>query len=913
MRLEEVPTALLMALYFFLAMTCVSIVKSLQNALYLGNVGFDWRLPLLYVALALLSGPVVVLYRRLARRYSNFWLNSHTLLCFLLSVGLFWRFIPGGPSWIYPTFYIWGGIFSVLLPTQGWMFTNDLYTTREAKRLFAILGTGGILGGAVGGYYTALMAKVFGTQWLLAHVCVLLVSIQAVLVVTYRRNHERLRRRQHRVTVGVGPPSENALQTIRKLFQSRYLVYLAGLVLIASFTGTLIDLQYKWVLDQRYPPGSDVGLTQFFGALLGTIFVFSALFQLFATSHVLHRWGIRFGLLILPLGLLAGSLGVIVAAAFWTVVALKAIDGILRSSIDRTSVELLCVPASGHQTIALKSFLNLVVFRFGDALAATVFLAAAGLHFAPLQAVGVVVLTAAAFWAFLSLRLSEEYVQTLRRSLEIKPTAASRRAFQLGEAAAERTLVAALRSPNPTKIQFALQQLMQSSSEGEAQLEDFTNQGEEMVQAQMSGIYDVRTPEWLESITPLVDHPDMGVAAAAFHLMVRYQPAQYLSQLHESCKSETIPTILHLFYVDRYMEQPGKFLRGPCVLRWCQDATPQQAVLLARLMGKTKNPNFLEVLSKWKNGRPGEPTRAAIEAIGHYADLRFVDTLVNYLGFNWSRQAARKALVCYGDSVVAHLIESLRSSRVELSIKREIPTILGQIGTESSRAALVASLYMPDSMISFKALKGLNKIRDFQTLSYGPNSFFPLLQIWAKEYYGLVNIHLLLESGEESAWRLLRKAVKERMDWTIEKIFRGLGLFLPYGDAYFSYVGYTSDQQELRENAVELIDSRIKGELRQTLLPIFAEPGLFEVARRGRALFGLSSDRDKILGEALFQGDSWIKCCIIAAIAARRIPPLRSSVEQACQDINPMVRETARWALAGWEETAVFGAEDRRQ
>ena len=36
----EVPLVFLMALYFFLAMGCASVVRALQNALDLGNVGF---------------------------------------------------------------------------------------------------------------------------------------------------------------------------------------------------------------------------------------------------------------------------------------------------------------------------------------------------------------------------------------------------------------------------------------------------------------------------------------------------------------------------------------------------------------------------------------------------------------------------------------------------------------------------------------------------------------------------------------------------------------------------------------------------------------------------------------------------------------------------------------------------------
>ena len=47
LQAPELPLAFLMTLYFFLAMGCASVVRALQNALYLGNIGFDWRLPVL--------------------------------------------------------------------------------------------------------------------------------------------------------------------------------------------------------------------------------------------------------------------------------------------------------------------------------------------------------------------------------------------------------------------------------------------------------------------------------------------------------------------------------------------------------------------------------------------------------------------------------------------------------------------------------------------------------------------------------------------------------------------------------------------------------------------------------------------------------------------------------------------------
>jgi len=281
-----------------------------------------------------------------------------------------------------------------------------------------------------------------------------------------------------------------------------------------------------------------------------------------------------------------------------------------------------------------------------------------------------------------------------------------------------------------------------------------------------------------------------------------------------------------------------------------------------------------------------------------------IPSLLDYLTEGWSRRAAIQALAQYGDTAVKEIHGLLRDPHTDLHLKRELPRVLSQIDTSSSRAVMVASLYAPDPAVSYRALRGLNKIRDRgNDLSYSEESFLPLLQIWAKEYYGLLNMNMLLQTRLSPASRLLQKAIRERRDWTLEKIFRGLDLFLPHGDAYFSYLGFTSERQELREYAIELIDNRVRGELRQTLLPIFAELHPVEVVRKGREIFRLPSDPDAALSEAFFQPDPWLKCCTIGAVAAERIDSLRSLVAQACNDINPLVRETALWALAHWGNT----------
>jgi AAA family ATP:ADP antiporter len=899
-----------MALYFFLAMACGSIVKSLQIALYLSKVGFDWRLPSLYAVVALICGLIVLLHRYLARRYSNLDLASGTLGFFQLSIVLFWFLVAREQVWVYLAFYIWGGIFCLLVPTLGWFIAFDLYSTREAKRLFALFGTGGILGGAFGGYYTALVSRTLGASGLLVHVFVLLLVLQGVLLAIYRSTGNRVELR-HPLSSDTYKQSRSAHpSSLTGLLGSRYFTSLAGMVLLCAFTTTLIDLQYQWFLEQRYP-GSETQITQFVSALLGIMYSFSALLQLFATSRLLAHLGVGTTLLVLPLALFGGSLGALILAGFTAAVALKAIDGFLRPSIYRIGLEVLYVPFSGPHTLTLKSFIDLVVFRFGDALGAAAFLGVSIVLVTPVEILQATILLAAALWVFLTLQLRQQYVNRLRYSLEHKPPKAWPSSLMLEATGAQEALQAALKSDNPSKLSFALQQLTAADLQNEeVQVMDFSASVEDIMHTHISGVHSVRQL-WLKTVAHLVDHSDPQIGAVAFHLLVRHDPAKYSSHLGKKLDSESIPKAIYLYYLDRYIEHPDPYLQFSQVMNWCQSPSPEATSILARLMGKTRNRAFLPILRQWMSGLPGEPARAAIEAIGQYAEPRLLVPLISLLGSHWSRQAARKALINYGEPAVSQLLEFLRNPAIGSSVKQQIPHILSRINTSSSREGLVSALYSPDPAVSYNSLKGLNKLRASQDFSYSQQTFLPLLQIWAKQYYELVNIESISNKQEEDAWKLLRKTNHERIDWTIEKIFRSLELFFPRGEAYLSYLGYTGNKKKLRENAIELIDVRIRGELRKTLLPIFSQDSPAKVTRKGRALFRLPSDPDAILLDALSELDPWLRCCVMAALREQPRPILERAVRQASQDIDPLVRETAQWVLRSMKGAA-SGTEEGR-
>ena len=89
-------------------------------------------------------------------------------------------------AWLFPVFYIWVKVFGVLAPTQIWTLANYVLTTREAKRVFGMVGGGAITGWIFAGYFSKVIVKTFGTESLLLGMVLFLLICTALIVFIWR-------------------------------------------------------------------------------------------------------------------------------------------------------------------------------------------------------------------------------------------------------------------------------------------------------------------------------------------------------------------------------------------------------------------------------------------------------------------------------------------------------------------------------------------------------------------------------------------------------------------------------------------------------------------------------------------------------------------------------------------------------
>ena len=149
--------------YSLLIITSYVMAQVARDALFL-NTFTPQQLPYVDIASAALVSIVIAFYIRLGRRAGLRNLLVASLLFYTANVMTLWSAVHYYKwPWLYPVLYVWVSIFGALAPAQVWTLANFVWTTREAKRLFSMLGSGAIAGGIFGGFFSKWIAPAFGT------------------------------------------------------------------------------------------------------------------------------------------------------------------------------------------------------------------------------------------------------------------------------------------------------------------------------------------------------------------------------------------------------------------------------------------------------------------------------------------------------------------------------------------------------------------------------------------------------------------------------------------------------------------------------------------------------------------------------------------------------------------------------
>ena len=426
-RAGEGPLTLLMSFNVFLLLTSYYLIRPTREALILSSPGGAEAKSYLAGGMAILLFFLVGGYAKLVSRYERTRLITVVTGIFIGCLVSFWALGTAGVPYLGYAFFLWVGIFSVMVVAQFWSYANDVYTNESGKRLFPLVAFGGSLGAFAGSWIADRLLDYFSVMELLLWTAALLGVCIALTNMISRKvwGKAAMEARQRELTARVQARRESAGSEETKeshgfdlLLRHKYVGSIALLVLVLNLVNTngeyilgslvedfgitemqeAVDLatatSAPLMFENRVlgDPGAPENQAQYRSSVIANFYagfltwmnLLGMALQLFVVGRLVKYGGIKAGLLWLPII----ALGTYALVFFLPVIRYirigKTFENASDYSVNKTTLQMLFLPTTRDIKYKAKQVVDSFFQRIGDVFSATlVFLGTVIFSFGP--------------------------------------------------------------------------------------------------------------------------------------------------------------------------------------------------------------------------------------------------------------------------------------------------------------------------------------------------------------------------------------------------------------------------------------------------------------------------------------------------------------------------------------------------
>ena len=339
---------------FFLIIMALYQLKPASRSLILDAIDAQ-QLPWVWVGSALILFVSIVIYEKLLDRFDRFRMVLITSMIFIVLLIIFWLFLNGSTPIAAIAFYIFVDLFGVVMVEQFWSLANSVYKTEEGKTWYGMIGTGGLVGGAVGSIAAAFLIK----STPLETKDLLLVGAGIVLFImllTWWLGNLKIYE-----DASQNPQLAESKRGWRHLIKSRYLLLIAAVMLMVQLVSPMVEFQFMLVIQDLYQERES--RTQALSLFFSILSIFAIVINLIVTPIILRSFGVLAGLLIQPVSMFIATFGFMMNPSLWTASTMKISDRGLSYSINRASKELLYIPVDPSIMYQVKGWIDMFGYR----------------------------------------------------------------------------------------------------------------------------------------------------------------------------------------------------------------------------------------------------------------------------------------------------------------------------------------------------------------------------------------------------------------------------------------------------------------------------------------------------------------------------------------------------------------------
>lgn len=812
--------SLLLGVSFCLGLTRL-FTQTAAGTLFLVMFGVE-PLPFVYISVAVVMPLIGLIYDRIAGRLALPLLLLANLSVMAAVLAVLWLSTTlTDARWPAFALAVWYEVVWAMTSLCLWGLASRLLNVRQGKRLFGLISAGDVLAATIGGLLTPILVNLFGTPSLLLGALGGLGGAALLVHLTTRWFAESLAATTTETPEERGNPAASPVQR-------RYMAVVLILAMLCYAGFYVIDNIFYGQVEARYPAENE--LASFLGVFWAAVNALTLICNLVLVSPLFNRYGVRAGLLVLPIvtGVpalvlaLGGSFFALPAFVFWMVVTINMLDWVFSETIQKAGLLILYQPLPALQRLRLQTRVESIGQPVAAGLAGLTLLGLELLRLGVLQRTWILVAILLACIA-LSVVVGHSYVHMLLQAIAWRRF--GKGALALTDSDSVALMLQALSSEHPGTVIYALDML---ESIGHPALAAglqriLTHPAREVRREALARIERLGLIAALDDVRQLAaSDPDAYVRGAAVRALAALDGGAFDELAPELEAHEPEVRLGALVGLLRSGGLAGMLPAGERLLRMAQSREPNERALAAQVLGEVGVQQFYRPLI----GLLGDPElsvrRAAIEAAGKLRNARLASLLLGALAERDTHTQAAAALAACGDPVVPELATALEQPNLPLPVVLRILRVAGHIGGARAIVVLKLAAGGPDGDVRHQALLALNRC-GFRADGAHHDQFQRVLQIEIAEIATLLGIQVDLAGSTDCvAWTLLASALQEAVSRSRERLLLILACFYDAGAISYVRAALAHPAVARRAQAVEALDNMLANEHRP-LVALFSE------------------------------------------------------------------------------------------
>jgi ATP:ADP antiporter, AAA family len=788
-----------------------AVLETARDALFLADLPAK-RLPWAYLGIATLAFVTVRLSAPLAALGPPRRVLAGMLLVGAAGTASFWRLLGTRTATELMALYVWTGLLASVVVTQFWVQLGHRMDVGQARRAYAVVAAGGMLGATIGSLVATVVLTLYAPRMLLP-VAAAMFALAACLPLLAGDGPALP---EQAATEPVEPPP-----TARAIWADPYLKRLLPLAALAPIIAMAIDFVFKSVVTHSI---SRDALGPFFARYNVVVNGVALAFQLLVAPRLLQGIGVMKSLCLFPGTLATVATGVALTGGLPAALLLRGTDGVLRHSLHRAATEILFVPLTAATRTALRGLTESLGQRGGQVVGSLLILGAITLGATP-QTLAAAVAVLCGLWLYGYVRLEHHYVDRFRTQLRTLATPDAN--VPALDVQSLETLVATLSAPNDAEVIAAMDVL---ATFGRTRLIPplILYHPSPAVVVRGLALFEGVTREDVQVIRRrLLEHDDPAVRAAALRALAAagLDPAAVRRVLRTD-RSPLVRSTALVLWTATQDDADSDLDEAVADLLAAPDPTSRLAVAttLTELPGRLQVPVAQALL------REGTPPirRQVARALATDPDPSHLPLLTALLASPEARTAARAGLLAIGPPALEHLAAALASRDTPPALRRHLPRSISPFGSQRAADVLVQQLDREsDGQVLFKILRGLGRMRaDDPSLQVDVTILTHHAQRTLERIIELLAYrvaHPLLRgtpNADVAPDDLLGQLLAEKESRALERTFRILQILQTQEDFATMHAALSSDVPATRAGARELLGHVLDGPLRDALLAL---------------------------------------------------------------------------------------------